>query len=112
MNLSEANPSVAGGTGQSRQLVVATSSVPEIAHKTAVAREVGALLIVSGIAGIILPGPVGTPLLILGCVMIWPAAFTRIERFFEKRFPRTHRLGAFQTARFLSDLDRRYPDTR
>ena len=40
------------------------------------------LLIVSGIAGILLPGPVGTPLLILGCVIVWPKAFNRVNLFF------------------------------
>ena len=38
-------------------------------------KEVGVLLIVSGIGGILLPGPVGTPFLLLGCLMLWPRAF-------------------------------------
>jgi iron(III) transport system substrate-binding protein len=80
-----------------------------IAKKRAASQEVGALLIVSGIAGILLPGPVGTPLLILGCVIIWPKAFEQVDRFFAKRFPWAHQLGVIQSARFLSDLDRRYP---
>jgi hypothetical protein len=72
-------------------------------------QDVGVLLIVTGVAGILLPGPVGTPLLILGCVLVWPRAFDGVERFFKKRFPRTYRLGALQGERFLSDLERRYP---
>ena len=92
--------------------VLALSSAPEIGARQAVSQEVGVLLIVSGIAGILLPGPVGTPLLILGCVMIWPKAFKRVNLFFASRFPRAHHLGALQSSRFLSDLERRYPASR
>ncbi len=89
--------------------IVALHDAREMAHQRGVTREVGALLIVSGIAGILLPGPVGTPLLVLGCVMIWPKAFERVSHFLAKQFPKTHHLGACQSARFLSDLERRYP---
>ena len=71
--------------------------------------EVGILLIVSGIGGILLPGPVGTPFLVLGCLMLWPKAFRQTERCVEKRFPRMHRHGVKQINRFLDDLERRYP---
>lgn len=71
--------------------------------------EVGILLIVSGIGGILLPGPVGTPFLLLGCLMLWPKAFNQTGRCFEKRFPRMHHHGVKQINRFLDDLERRYP---
>ncbi len=54
-------------------------------------KELGVLLVVGGIGGLLLPGPVGTPFLILGGVILWPAAFRRVESCFEKRFPRLHR---------------------
>jgi hypothetical protein len=38
-------------------------------------KEVGVLLIVAGIRGILLPGPVGSPFLVLGAVILWPRAF-------------------------------------
>ena len=38
-------------------------------------KEVGLLLIVAGIGGILLPGPVGTPFLVLGAVVLWPLMF-------------------------------------
>ncbi len=71
--------------------------------------EVGILLIVAGIGGILLPGPVGTPFLVLGGVMLWPKAFNQTERCVEKRFPRMHHHGVKQINRFLDDLERRYP---
>jgi hypothetical protein len=71
--------------------------------------EVGILLIVSGIGGILLPGPVGTPFLILGCLMLWPKAFQKTGQCFEERFPRMHHHGVKQINRFLDDLEKRYP---
>ena len=112
MNSRETNRNAVGGAGEGGLSLVPLNHAGEIAKRRAIAQEVGALLIVSGIAGILLPGPVGTPLLILGCVMIWPKAFRRMDQFFAKRFPRTHHLGALQSARFLSDLERRYPASR
>ena len=77
-----------------------------------VPKELGVLLVVGGIGGLLLPGPVGSPFLILGGVILWPAAFKRVESCFEKRFPRLHRQGMSQIARFVSDFERRYPWTR
>ena len=65
-----------------------TTDAEEIRRIRAMPTEVGVLLIVSGIGGILLPGPVGTPFLILGCLMLWPKAFERAEVCFEKQFPR------------------------
>jgi hypothetical protein len=72
-------------------------------------KEVGVLLIVSGIGGILLPGPVGTPFLLLGCLMLWPKAFRQTGICFEKWFPRMHYHGVKQINRFLDDLEKRYP---
>lgn len=72
-------------------------------------REVGVLLIVAGVGGILLPGPVGSPFLLLGAVTLWPRLFMRLEIWFQKRFPKMHRTGSRQIRRFLADLDRRYP---
>jgi hypothetical protein len=77
----------------------------------ALPKELGVLLVVSGIGGLLLPGPVGTPFLLLGGVILWPAAFRRVESCFERRFPRLHRQGMTQIARFVTDLERRYPWT-
>jgi hypothetical protein len=71
--------------------------------------EVGVLLIVSGIGGILLPGPVGTPFLVLGCLMLWPKAFHGVGICLESHFPKMHHHGVTQINRFLDDLERRYP---
>jgi hypothetical protein len=72
--------------------------------------EIGMLLIISGIAGVLLPGPVGTPLLIAGGVTLWPKTFEPIERWFSQRFPSVHQEGVFQIKEFISDLQKRFPD--
>src|SRR5208282_1409713 len=74
-------------------------------------KELGVLLVVAGIGGLLLPGPVGTPFLIVGGVILWPAAFKRVERYFHKRMPRMHAVGMKQMNRFITDLERRYPWT-
>jgi hypothetical protein len=72
-------------------------------------KEVGILLIVAGIGGLLLPGPVGSPFLILGGVILWPRAFQGVERWFEGRYPRLHHKSMRQITRFLDDLERRCP---
>jgi hypothetical protein len=72
-------------------------------------KEVGVLLVVAGIGGLLLPGPIGSPFVILGGVILWPSVFERLEIAFEKRFPRVHRQSVRQIGRFLNDLERRYP---
>jgi len=81
----------------------------EIRRIRAMPKEVGILLIVAGIGGILLPGPVGTPFLVLGGVVLWPRTFRWLEGFLERRFPRLHHQSMLQITRFLDDLERRYP---
>ena len=79
------------------------------APQGAVPKELGVLLVIGGIGGLLLPGPVGSPFLILGGVILWPRAFNRVEKCFAKRFPRLHEQGMSQISRFVTDLERRYP---
>jgi hypothetical protein len=72
-------------------------------------KELGVLLVVAGVGGLLLPGPVGTPFLLAGSVILWPAAFRKLETCFQRRFPRFHREGMLQMRRFINDLERRYP---
>lgn len=72
-------------------------------------KEIGILLVVAGIGGILLPGPVGTPMLILGGVILWPRAFKKMDTFLENHLPRMHKEGVRQIDRFLDDMNRRYP---
>jgi hypothetical protein len=71
--------------------------------------EMGVLLIVAGIGGVLLPGPVGTPFLILGGLVLFPDAFRKIDQGFASKFPKIHRQGMKQVKRFVVDLERRYP---
>ncbi|HET6881061.1 MAG TPA: hypothetical protein VFI31_12945 [Pirellulales bacterium] len=71
--------------------------------------EVGTLLVIVGIAGILLPGPVGSPFLLAGGVALWPRAFERVEHWYAKRFPKSHRSGMRVINRFILDLEKRYP---
>jgi uncharacterized RDD family membrane protein YckC len=72
-------------------------------------KEVGVLLIVAGIGGLLLPGPIGSPFVLLGAVTLWPRAFGKLELAFQQRFPGLHRRGTRQIKRFIADLERRYP---
>ena len=86
-----------------------TSDVEQVRRIEKMPKEVGLLLIVAGIGGILLPGPVGTLFLVLGGVVLWPRAFGRLEGFLERRLPRLHHQSMLQITRFLDDLERRYP---
>jgi hypothetical protein len=70
---------------------------------------VGAVLLTVGMAGIILPGPVGLPFFLTGCVVLFPGVFGKVERWVEKRFPSLHRHGMRQVDRFIHDFEKRYP---
>ncbi|MDB5335715.1 MAG: hypothetical protein JWN70_1334 [Planctomycetaceae bacterium] len=74
--------------------------------------EMATLLILAGIAGVVLPGPVGTPMLIAGCVIMWPKTFRPIETWFSRSFPRFHREGVIQIKEFVYDLKQRFPDVK
>jgi hypothetical protein len=71
--------------------------------------EIGTLLMIVGIAGLLLPGPVGSPFVIAGGITLWPSALGRVDGWFRRRFPKAHRDGMTQIARFLDDLEHRYP---
>ena len=98
-----------GATHELQRLVEPMDDAEEIQRIRAMPKEVGVLLVVAGIGGLLLPGPVGTPFLILGGVILWPRAFERVELYFEKRFPKMHHQSVRQMKRFLDDLERRYP---
>jgi hypothetical protein len=72
-------------------------------------KELGVLLASVGVLGVILPGIAGTPALIAGGLVLWPKTFSKVEDWFENRFPEAHRNSMQQVGRFLDDLERRYP---
>ena len=73
-------------------------------------KELGVMLITAGIVGFILPGP-GTPAIIAGGLVLWPKAFGKLESWLERAHPKVHREGMQHINRFLSDLQKRYPNS-
>jgi hypothetical protein len=73
-------------------------------------KELGVMLITAGIVGFILPGP-GTPAIVAGGLVLWPKAFGKLESWLERAHPKLHREGMQQINRFLTDLQKRYPDS-
>ena len=71
--------------------------------------EIGILLIVVGTAGVLLPGPVGSPFLVAGGIALWPAGFRKVERWLMNAAPGLYETGIRQIEHFLVDLERRYP---
>lgn len=70
---------------------------------------VGVLLVGAGVAGLALPGPMGTPLILAGGLVLAPKMFGKVERFLERRFPDLHRTSLESVERFISDLEKRFP---
>jgi hypothetical protein len=73
-------------------------------------KEVGVMLVTAGIVGFILPGP-GTPAIIAGGLVLWPETFGKLESWLERRHPQVHREGMRHINRFLTDLEKRYPNS-
>ena len=80
-------------------------------HLEKLPAEIGTLLLLVGVAGILLPGPVGAPFLIAGGIALWPSRFAGAARWFERTAPNAYRHGMKQMDRFLTDLENRYPGT-
>ena len=74
-------------------------------------KEVGTLLVAIGVAGLLLPGPVGSPFVIAGRLVLWPDQFGKAEDWIRRRFPEVHRGGMRHVHRSLDDMERRYPGT-
>jgi hypothetical protein len=80
-------------------------------HLKKLPAEIGVLLLSVGVAGMLLPGPVGTPFFIAGGIALWPSGFAGAARWLERKAPNVYRHGMQQMDRFLSDLENRYPGT-
>jgi hypothetical protein len=72
-------------------------------------KEIGAFLVAIGVVGLIIPGPIGTPFLLMGGVVLWPQGFERLELAFQRKFPAAHRRSAKWLHRYVTDIERRYP---
>jgi hypothetical protein len=89
--------------------VETSESTEEMVKLESLPKEFGVLMIVAGIGGVLLPGPVGAPFLILGGLLLFPKTFKKVDEGFANKFPRLHREGMKQVYRFVKDLERRYP---
>ena len=72
--------------------------------------SIGAILMAAGVVGLILPGPIGTPLLVAGGLVLAPKAFGRLDAYIKSRYPGMRHHGVKVIERFLDDLQKRYPD--
>ena len=70
---------------------------------------VGVVLMGVGVAGLILPGPIGTPFLLAGGLVLAPRVFGKVDRCVHRRFPTFHRVSMEAVERFADDLEKRYP---
>jgi len=74
-------------------------------------RYAGVLLMSVGMAGVVLPGAIGTPFVILGGMIVCPSLFRKPDRWLQRRFPSTRRRAMQFMERFQADLDGRYPNS-
>lgn len=72
--------------------------------------SLGVILMAAGVVGVLLPGPIGTPLIVAGGLVLAPRAFGRIDKALKDRFPGLRHQGVKMIERFLDDLQKRYPD--
>lgn len=79
---------------------------PDVEH---LPKDVGWMLVTAGVIGMIMPGVLGTPFLLVGAAALWPGNQKRLQRWREGHSPQWFRGGAKQINRFLKDLEQRYP---
>jgi len=94
-----------------------TPSEPEAKHDDSTIERIkglptsiGVILMAAGVAGLILPGPIGTPLLVAGGLVLAPKAFGKLDAYMKTRCPGVRHHGVKVIERFLDDLQKRYPD--
>lgn len=72
-------------------------------------RGVGWILISAGIVGMVVPGVLGFPFLIMGGLALWPGNREYVERWRQGHSPKVFHGAMKQINRFLDDLEKRYP---
>jgi hypothetical protein len=75
-------------------------------------KEVGVMLMTVGVMGLVLPGVVGTPAVLVGGLVLWPKTFSKMETWFRGRCPEFHQKGVTQMKRYIADLEKRYPEPK
>jgi hypothetical protein len=94
-----------------------SSSEPESKHDDSTIERIkglptsiGVILMAAGVVGLILPGPIGTPLLVAGGLVVAPKAFGKLDAYMKTRYPGVRHHGVKLIERFLDDMQKRYPD--
>ena len=72
-------------------------------------RGAGWALITAGIVGMVVPGVLGTPFLIMGALVLWPGSRKKVEHWRQGHSPKLFHGAMKQINRFLDDLEKRYP---
>lgn len=72
-------------------------------------RDIGWLLVTAGMVGIVMPGVLGLPFLVLGGLVIMPVTSRHAEQWLSGHSPSIFKGSVKQINRFLDDLERRYP---
>lgn len=72
-------------------------------------RDVGWLLMTAGVVGVVMPGVLGVPFLLIGGLIVSPATNKHAERWLSGHAPGVFKGSIRQINRFLDDLERRYP---
>jgi hypothetical protein len=83
-------------------------------HRTAeriqkLPQDIGWLLVTAGVVGVVMPGVLGLPFLVLGGLVLMPATNRRAERWLTGHSPKLFKGSIRQINRFLDDLEQRYP---
>lgn len=74
--------------------------------------DIGWLLVTAGVVGVVMPGVLGVPFLVLGGLILMPGTNRRAERWLTGHSPKVFKGSVRQVNRFLDDLERRYPRVR
>ncbi|MBM3203886.1 hypothetical protein FJZ55_08305 [Candidatus Woesearchaeota archaeon] len=72
-------------------------------------RNMGWVLISAGVVGIVLPGVIGTPFVILGSLVLWPGNQKLLDKWRKEHRSRFINAALRQVDRYLDDIERRYP---
>lgn len=82
-----------------------------IARVKRLSRSMGWILISAGLVGIVIPGVIGTPFVLLGGLVLWPGNHKILEKWRRDSSPRLINGAMKQVDRFLDDLEHRYPSS-
>ncbi len=72
-------------------------------------RNMGWVLISAGLVGIVIPGVIGTPFVILGTLVLWPGNQKLLDKWRKDHRSRFVNAALRQVDRYLDDIERRYP---